>query len=212
MATPEGRTTDGFETQFGTNHVAHFLLFQLLKPLLLASSTPTFHPRVVCLSSSAHGISPVLFDDYDQRKVGYDPWRAYGQSKTANVYLATEIERRYGTRGLHAHAVHPGGIMTGLQVHVQEQVAEWMKDGTTLKRFKSVEQGAATTVWAAVAAEWEGKGGKFLENCSVAEPRTAETGPFKGYAAWVYDEEAAKRLWNETLKMVGLDDDEHRNR
>ena len=212
MATPEGRTADGYETQFGTNHVAHFLLFQLLKPTLLTSSTPTFHSRVVCLSSSAHGLSPVLFDDFDQAQVGYDPWRAYGQSKTCNIYLATEVERRYASRGLHAHAVHPGGIQTGLQVHVQDMVQEWFKGESTVKRFKSVEQGAATTVWAAVAAEWEGRGGKYLENCSVAEPRTAETGPFKGHREWAYDEGAAKRLWEESLKMVGLDDDEHRSR
>ena len=108
MATPKGRTEDGFETQWGVNHVAHFLLFQLLKPTLLASSTPQFNSRVVCLSSSAHGQSPVLFGDFDLEKRGYDPWIAYGQTKTANIYLATEIERRYATRGLHANAVHPG--------------------------------------------------------------------------------------------------------
>ena len=112
MATPESRTEDGFELQFGVNHVAHFLLFQLLKPTLLASSTPQFQSRVVCLSSSAHGQSPVLFGDLDLKQRGYDPWIAYGQTKTANIYLATEIERRYGSRGLHANALHPGTAST----------------------------------------------------------------------------------------------------
>lgn len=102
MACPEGQTKDGFETQFGTNHVAHFLLFQLLKPALLASSTPAFHSRVVSLSSSGHRYSPVLLTDLNLKARGYDKWVAYGQSKTANIYLATEIERRYGSRGLHA--------------------------------------------------------------------------------------------------------------
>jgi NAD(P)-dependent dehydrogenase (short-subunit alcohol dehydrogenase family) len=112
MATPEGHTEDGFELQLGVNHIAHFLLFQLLKPTLLASSTPQFASRVVAVSSSAHGQSPVLFGDYDLKTRGYEPWIAYGQSKTANIYLATEIERRYGSRGLHANALHPGNVST----------------------------------------------------------------------------------------------------
>ena len=90
MACPEGQTKDGFETQFGTNHLAHFLLFQLLKPTLLASSTPEFQSRVVSVSSSGHQISGVHFDDLDLKKQGYEKWTAYGQSKTANIYLATE--------------------------------------------------------------------------------------------------------------------------
>jgi NAD(P)-dependent dehydrogenase (short-subunit alcohol dehydrogenase family) len=98
MATPEGRTVDGFELQFGTNHLAHFLLTQLLMPTLLASTTPALPSRVISLSSSGHGMSPVLFDDYDLKKRGYDRWISYGQSKTANIYLATEIERRYGSK------------------------------------------------------------------------------------------------------------------
>ena len=88
MAAPEGKTKQGFETQFGTNHLGHFLLFQLLKPLLLAGSTPTFNSRVVSLTSIGHNLSPIFFDDYDMKKVGYDKWKAYGQSKTANLYLA----------------------------------------------------------------------------------------------------------------------------
>ena len=104
------RTKDGFESQFGVNHVSHFLLVQLLKDALLRSSTSEFQSRLVLVSSGAHRFSPILFDDYDLVKRGYDPWVAYGQSKTANIYTALEIERRYGSQGLHAWAVCPGTL------------------------------------------------------------------------------------------------------
>lgn len=91
MATPEGQTKDGFETQFGVNHLGHFLLFKLLEKTLIASSTPAFCSRVVSLSSSGHKSSPVLFDDLDLKKGGYTPFKAYGQAKTANIYLANEV-------------------------------------------------------------------------------------------------------------------------
>lgn len=118
MATPQGKTKDGFETQFGTNHVAHFLLFQLLKPTLLASATPEFPSRVVSVTSFGHRAGPVRFDDYNFEKGEYNPFAAYGQSKTANIWFANEIERRYGSKNLHATSNHPGGIKSGLQVHV----------------------------------------------------------------------------------------------
>ena len=207
MATPESRTADGFETQFGTNHLAHFLLFQLLRPSLLASSTPTFASRVVCVSSAGHGFSPVRFGDLDLKQMGYDPWVAYGQSKTANIHMASKIERRYGHRGLHALSLTPGSIQSGLQKHLTPEVL-----GNIMKRlgvqqlsgarYKSAAQGAATTVWAAVAAEWEGKGGRYLENCSVAAP---SSGQMSGYAAHAFDEEAAQRLWVESCGLVGLE-------
>jgi NAD(P)-dependent dehydrogenase (short-subunit alcohol dehydrogenase family) len=116
MACPESQTADGFEAQFGTNHLAHFLLFHLLLPTLLASSTPALASRVVNVSSLGHRSSPVLFDDLDLKRCGYNKWTAYGQSKTANILMANEIERRYGGQGLHATSLMPGGIMTGLQV------------------------------------------------------------------------------------------------
>lgn len=102
MACPEGHTKEGFETQFGTNHVAHFLLFQLLKPALLASSTPEFNSRLVSVSSSGHEYSRILFDDLNLKKAGYDMWKAYGQSKTANIYLANEVR---DTNILHSSAL-----------------------------------------------------------------------------------------------------------
>jgi NAD(P)-dependent dehydrogenase (short-subunit alcohol dehydrogenase family) len=208
MATPEGRTKDGFETQFGTNHVAHFLLFQLLKPALLTSSTPLFNSRVVTLTSAGHQFGGVHLDDLDFKKSGYNEWLAYGQSKTANIYMATEIERRFGSQGLHATAVHPGGILTGLAKHVDPKIMEgYRSDPATVAKLKSPQQGAATTVWAAVSKEWEGQGGKYLENCMVAKPKPehpTEKSLVPGYAPHAYDDEAAKKLWIESLALVGM--------
>ncbi|CAL8469736.1 g9278 [Coccomyxa elongata] len=206
MACPEGKTKDGFELQFGTNHLGHFLLFQLLKPTLLASSNPSFHSRVVCLSSSAHKRSSVLLDDLDFSKSGYDPWKSYGQSKTSNIWMATEIERRYGSKGLHANAVHPGGIRTNLQRHMDPDIMSKMLDPYT-KHMKSPEQGAATTVWAATAKQWEGTGGKFLEDCSVSKPFNPETDSMlNGYAPHAYLRESAQELWELSNKLVGTSD------
>lgn len=209
MATPKGKTANGFETQFGTNHLAHFLLFQLLKSTLLASSTPNFNSRVVTLSSSGHRNSGILADDYNFEHTEYIPWVAYGQSKTANIYMANEIDRRYGSQGLHALSLNPGGVLTGLQVHVSDAVMEsWFTDGAIDVRFKNAAQGAATTVYAAISKDWEGKGGRYLEDC-------AESGPVQepssillpGYAPHAYDAEKEKKLWLDSLKMVGLEGD-----
>jgi NAD(P)-dependent dehydrogenase (short-subunit alcohol dehydrogenase family) len=209
MACPEGQTEDGFETQFGTNHLGHFLLFELLKPALLASSTPQFQSRVVALSSSGHRTSAVHLDDLDLKRSGYDPWKAYGQSKTANIHMATEIERRYGSKGLHAFALNPGGIRTALQRHMPQQMIDSMSTPQFKMLMKSPEQGAATTVWAAVSKELEGKGGKYLENCSIAGPRPeGEPKPSDpGYAPHAYDEDNARELWTVSLKMIGISAD-----
>jgi NAD(P)-dependent dehydrogenase (short-subunit alcohol dehydrogenase family) len=214
MACPEGQTKDGFETQFGTNHLAHFLLFELLKPTLLASSTPEFHSRVVSISSGAHRISAVHVDDLDFKKAGYDPWKAYGQSKTANIHMATEIERRYGSKGLHAFAVHPGGIRTSLQRHLPQETIDGWSAPEIAKKMKSPEQGAATTVWAAISKDLEGKGGKYLEDCSVAAARVPGDAKMmdSGYSPYVYDEETARKLWEISLKMVGVNGEDHGGR
>ncbi|KAL3146560.1 hypothetical protein ABBQ32_000802 [Trebouxia sp. C0010 RCD-2024] len=203
MATPEGQTKDGFETQFGVNHLGHFLLFKLLEQTLLTSATPDFCSRVVSLSSSGHKSSPILFDDLDLKKSGYTPFKAYGQSKTANIYLANEIERRYGSQGLHATSVMPGGIMTELARHMDPALIKNFMTPELKLSMKSPEQGAATTVWAAIGKEWEGKGGKYLNDCSIA--RTPQDGEVNlGYAPHAYDEEAAKRLWEVSMQLVGL--------
>jgi len=203
MACPEGQTKQGFELQFGTNHLGHFLLFLLLRPLLQAGSTPEFNSRVISLSSSAHRLSPILFDDINFKNGGYEEWKAYGQSKTANIYLATEIERRYGSQGLHAWAVHPGSIRTNLSRHMDpNEFNRLTGDPAGVKAAKTVEQGAATQVWAATAKGLEGKGGRYLEDCRVSRPKGPNDGPRVGYVPHIYDEEAAKRLWEESLVMV----------
>jgi len=199
-------TPDGHEMQFGTNHLAHFLLFQLLKPTLLSSSTADFNSRVVALTSCGHRISPEHLDNLTLEGK-YDPWVSYGQSKTANIHMANHIERLYSSRGLHALSVHPGGIMTELSRHMDASaVAGWEKP-ETVAIMKSVEQGAATSVWAAVAKVFEGNGGKYLEDCSVAEPVRPElmydlTKP--GYAPHAYDEERERKLWEVSCELVGV--------
>lgn len=205
MATPEGKTADGFETQFGTNHLAHFLLFQLLKPTLLSSSTPTFNSRVVCVSSSGHRAAGIRVDDYNFEKGDYSPWAAYGQSKTANIYMANEIERRYTEKGLHGLSLMPGGIMTGLQVHVADQLAASLEAAKDY--MKSPEQGAATTVYAALSKEWEGKGGRYLEDCQEAAEADGRSAQATGYHHRAYNVEGEKKLWADSLKFVGIADD-----
>jgi len=208
MATPQGKTEDGFETQLGTNHLAHFLLFNLLKPALLASSTPEFQSRVVSVSSSGHAVAGIFFDDLNLEK-DYEPWKAYGQSKTANIYMANEIERRYGSQGLHALSLHPGSIYSGLQKFMDPAFVEMITSSPIhQKNRKTTEQGAATTVWAAVAKAWEGKGGKYLDHCQEGKPLPENATMFDtGYAPHAYNPEAEARLWKVSLEMVGLEDD-----
>ena len=206
MACPEGRTADGFETQLGTNHLAHFLLFHLLKPQLLASATLEFASRVVNLASSSHYISDVHFDNLNLDG-GYETWNAYGQSKTANIWTANEIERRYGSKNLHAFSVHPGVIATDLLRHIpEEQKAAWDDDNYIKDYWKSPEQGAATSVWAAVATELEGKGGKYLDDCQVAAPRNPAKsgGQGPGYGSWAYNSEGEAKLWKKTLELINM--------
>jgi NAD(P)-dependent dehydrogenase (short-subunit alcohol dehydrogenase family) len=208
MACPEGRTADGFEVHFGSNHLAHFLLFYLLKRILLASSGPDFSSWVVVLSSAVHRMSSVNFNNLSLEGE-YEAWKAYGQSKTAAIWTANEIERRYGSQGLHAFNVHPGGVQTDLGRHVpDEQKAAWGGDEELSRYWKSPEQGAATTVWGAVAKELEGQGGRFLENCQIAHLHDPNSGPWgPGYAPWAFDTDGQRRLWAETLNMLGLEDD-----
>ncbi|KAF9873840.1 hypothetical protein CkaCkLH20_08574 [Colletotrichum karsti] len=209
MATPEGRTVDGFETQFGINHLSHFLLFRLLDPLLLAAVTPTFHSRVICVSSMAHRAGGIRFHDINfEEKGSYHPWVAYGQSKTANIYMANEIEKRYGGKGLHALSLHPGGIQTNLSQHLdQDTIAALGANPELQKQMKSVAQGAATSVYAAVSKEWEGRGGRYLSNCIEQGPAAETSGSMstdEGHAQWAYDESAAAKLWAISCEMVGL--------
>ncbi|KAF5702960.1 reductase [Fusarium globosum] len=210
MAIPDLRfTADGHELQFGTNHLSHFLFFQLLKPGLLAAGSPDLPSRVVVLSSSSHNIHGINdADNYAFEHGDYDPNIAYAQSKTANIYMANEIERRYGAKHLHATSVHPGVVATGLTRHMPPDVFKGMEH--IYPMMKSVEQGAATTVWAAVSEAWKHDGGKYLVDCNVAKPAVdgddGMIGP--GYARHAYDVDKAARLWKDSLTLVGLEDEE----
>lgn len=202
------RTADGFETQFGVNHVAHFLLFQLLKDNLLSSTSLAFNSRVVVVSSSGHRGGGIRVDDYNYmvRPQEYDPWTSYSQSKTANIYMANNIERCFGAQGLHALSLMPGAISSGIQKHLpKEESAEYARENQ--KMMKSPEQGAATTVLAAIGKELETVGEVYLENCEVAglypDDREYDHVPDKpGYAKHAFNEEKERQLWADSLSMV----------
>ncbi|KAL2813980.1 hypothetical protein BJX63DRAFT_442650 [Aspergillus granulosus] len=202
-------TTDGYEKQFQTNHLSHFLLFNLLRPAMLtaAANSLDFRSRVVMVSASghrAHGLNSS--DNYNFEKGGYHPWAAYAQSKTANIYMANEIERRYGARGLHGLSLHPGIVQTGLSRHVpEEQVAAMLADETIVRGVKNLEQGAATILYAAVDKDWEGKGGRYLIDCGEAE-RGPDNGCITGltYTSHTYHEEDEGRLWRDSEELVGI--------
>lgn len=211
MATPEGRTVDGSETQFGVNHLGHFLLFQLLKSTLLASVTPSFHSRVTVVASSGHHHTGIRFDDLNFDEPGsYEPYTAYGQSKTANIYMANEIERRYGSKGLHSLSLHPGGIITNLAQYVDQELLKEMSKGK--KFMMNAQQGAATTVYAALSKEWEGRGGRYLANCIEQGPMNPNASKFdgdnSGYAPWAYDVEQASKLWHVSCNLVHISDEQ----
>ncbi len=198
MFPPLTRTDDGFELQFGTNHLGHFVTTAGLLPLLLGAR----EPRVVNVSSAGHAMSGVDFDDpnFDRRE--YDKFVGYGQSKTANVLFATELDRRYQDRGLHSFSLHPGMIATDLARHmdtedfnrlIERAQSRATHDGvdddsdrpaTGMPSFKSIPQGAATTIWACIAPELDTHGGAYCSDCAIA---TAEP--------WARDASYAQRLW-----------------
>ena len=214
MAVPTRELSeDGFESQLATNHLGHFLLFQLLKPQLLAASTPEFASRVVNVSSIGHRISEIHFDDINlSGKDVYQPFVGYGQSKTANIYMANYIDKHFGSspdkfHPIHGYSLHPGGIRSPLQKHVEEEFRQFHEDPEVVRHMKSVEQGAATTIWAAVDEVWEGKGGRFLEDCQVAgKVNEGEWLGGPGYEEWIYDEGKAERLWRVSCEMVGFEE------
>lgn len=203
-------TQDGFETHFATNHLGHFLLFQLLKPALLASSTPDFNSRVVNVASSTHRTIKKLqdSDNYNFEKGDFAHLQAYANSKLANVYMASELDRRYGPKGIHATSVHPGEIATDLLrnvggIAVMDSI---LSNKELSKPFKSPEQGAATIVLAAVGKEWGNKGGVYLENCAESV-RGKDDGDMwtPGHVSHTYDPAEERRLWQDSLKMTGYD-------
>lgn len=203
MATPEMRTKEGYELQFATNHLGHFLLANLLLPLLRKGAPA----RIVSLSSIGHRRSPVVFDDIHFKQRPYDKWAAYGQSKTANALFAVGWTRRFGADGITANAVMPGGIMTGLQKHMpmeEQKALGWiLPDGSINPGMKTPAQGAATSVWAATAKELQGIGGLYLEDCAEAAP-WKEDAPWSGVLPHALDAGAAERLWSVSEEMTGL--------
>lgn len=201
MATPQGRTTDGHELQFGTNHLGHMALFEGLLPALRAAEGA----RVVALTSIGHRLSDVDLDDVEFERRPYDKWVSYGQSKTACSLFAVGVTNRFGDEGILANSVHPGGIMTNLQRHmpIEEQVAMgWIDEaGNVNDRFKTPQQGAATSTWAALGDELSGIGGLYLEDCKEAEDWTAEN-PFAGRKYYAIDPERAEALWELSLQLL----------
>ncbi|MEO5838735.1 MAG: SDR family NAD(P)-dependent oxidoreductase [Acidimicrobiales bacterium] len=194
MATPFERTADGFELQFGTNHLGHFLLTNLLTPLLIAGAPA----RVVNLSSGGHRSSDIIWDDPNYERRDYDKFEAYGQSKTANILFTAELDRRLRERGVRSFAVHPGMIATELGRHMTRDDYQALKErakrgpGGGFPQRKSIESGAATSIWAATSGELRTQGGVYCEDCAVSEP-----------APWALDADGARRLWALSETFVG---------
>jgi len=204
MACPETRVGPGWEAQFATNHLGHFALVNRLWPAVADGA------RVVSLSSRGHHNSPIRWDDV-QFTEGYEKWAAYGQAKTANVLFAVQLDKLAAGQGVHAFALHPGGIMTPLQRHLSraEMVERgWMDEaGTMLVEFKTPEQGAATTVWAATSPQLAGLGGLYLEDCDIAElsPEDADGLSPSGVRRYAVDPAQAERLWTLSAQLTGVD-------
>jgi NAD(P)-dependent dehydrogenase (short-subunit alcohol dehydrogenase family) len=202
MACPLGRTADGFETQFGTNHLGHFALTAELMPLVEAGE----RKRIVNLSSRGHHFAKVDFDDPNFERRAYDPWVSYGQSKTANILFTVGLEARFAGRGIHAYAVHPGGIQTNLGRHMTEEMTAALMERVTKSdsgfAWKTIPQGAATSCWAATAPELEGKGGVYCEDCHVAE--VDDVSPAGGVRSYAIDPQAAERLWQISEELTGV--------
>jgi NAD(P)-dependent dehydrogenase (short-subunit alcohol dehydrogenase family) len=204
MACPKGTTKDGFETQFGTNHLGHFLLVNRIASLLRRGS------RLVNLSSAGHRYSDVDLDDPNFERTPYVEFTAYGRSKTANVLFAVEFDRRYRAHGIRATALHPGGIQTELGRHMGPgaleqliaQINASLPPGAPPFTWKTIPQGAATSVWAAFVASADAVGGRYCEDCHVAELAEAP-GLRAGVQPYALDPEHARALWKKSEEWVG---------
>ncbi|CAB3788237.1 SDR family NAD(P)-dependent oxidoreductase [Pararobbsia alpina] len=209
MATPFGKTVDGFETQFGTNHLGHFVLVNRVASLIPSGG------RVIALASSGHRFANVDLDDPGFERTPYEPFVAYGRAKTANILFALAFDQRHRARGVRAAAVHPGGIQTELARHMEEsQMAAFLEginnqlasEGKGPFQFKTVPQGAATSVWAAVVASAEDIGGRYCENCHVSEIVADDvviTPVSEGVRRYALDPASADALWRKSEEMVG---------
>jgi NAD(P)-dependent dehydrogenase (short-subunit alcohol dehydrogenase family) len=207
MATPKGHTADGFETQFGTNHLGHFVFVNRIASLLRPGA------RLVNLSSAGHRYADVDLDDPNFERTPYTEIGAYGRSKTANILFAVEFDRRHKANGVRATAVHPGVIQTELGRHmgaetlrrlIDEINAANLASGQPPVTWKSIPQGAATSVWAGVVASADAVGGRYCEDCHVAE--IVEGGGVEmrgGVRAYALDPDRAKALWAKSEELVG---------
>ncbi|MEM8638614.1 MAG: SDR family NAD(P)-dependent oxidoreductase [Cyanobacteria bacterium P01_G01_bin.54] len=200
MATPLTRTAEGWESQFATNHLGHFLLTNLLSGAIGAAG----EARIVNLSSAGHQYSTVDLDDPNYQNRDYDALQAYGQSKTANIWFTIELARRWGDRGVTSFAVHPGGIQTelgrNLEPEMVKQFEQLIEDRPDI--WKTIPQGAATSCWAATSPELNGKTGRYLEDCHIAEPGDGDAID-GGYAPHAYDTDGAKQLWELSNDLLG---------
>jgi NAD(P)-dependent dehydrogenase (short-subunit alcohol dehydrogenase family) len=208
MACPKSQTSDGFETQFGTNHLGHFVLVNRIASLLKSAS------RLVNLSSAGHRFADVDLDDPNFERTPYTEFGAYGRSKTANILFAVEFDRRHKANGVRATAVHPGGIQTELSRHMTPEVRQQLTArlerinaanaaaGLPPFTYKTIPQGAATSVWAGVVASADEVGGRYCEDCHVAE-RGEGVEAMAGVRAYALDSDHAKALWAKSEEMVG---------
>jgi NAD(P)-dependent dehydrogenase (short-subunit alcohol dehydrogenase family) len=204
MACPLARSPEGIESQLATNYVGHALLTSGLVPAILKAGAP----RVIALSSNAHQMSPVVFDDLNYQRRPYDAWEAYSQSKTATCLLAVQIGEAFGSLGVTAHTLHPGGVFTGLLKHVSSALAhelsERYKFDASVIEVKSIPQGAATTLWAATEPKLEHRPVLYLEDCHVA-PLLEKPVYTHGVMPYALDPENAAALWRAAERMTGTD-------
>lgn len=206
MATPFCNTVDGFEMQFGTNHLGHFVLVNRIAPLIRDGG------RLINLSSAGHRYSPVDLDDPNFERTPYDPMVAYGRSKTANILFAVAFDKRHRRRGVRAAAVHPGGIQTELGRYMGTESLKKLVEQINQRlaaagkgpfQFKSIPQGAATSVWAGVVAPAEEIGGKYCENCHVAQLVPDDVNFSEGVRGYALDADKAEALWKKSEELVG---------
>jgi NAD(P)-dependent dehydrogenase (short-subunit alcohol dehydrogenase family) len=209
MATPFGHTVDGFETQFGTNHLGHFVLINRIAALIRTGG------RLVNLSSAGHRYSNVDLEDPNFERTPYDPMAAYGRSKTANILFAVAFDQRHRSRGVRAAAVHPGAIQTELGRHMEPSQLQKLIDGINQRlaaagngpfQWKTIPQGAATSVWAGVVAPADEIGGRYCANCQVGPivPDDAEiTAAAEGVRAYALDPHNAEALWKKSEELAG---------
>lgn len=209
MATPFGHTADGFESQFGTNHLGHFVFVNRIAPLIRTGG------RLVNLSSSGHRFANVDLEDFNFERTPYEPFAAYGRSKTANILFAVAFDQRHRARGVRAAAVHPGGIQTELGRHIDpsrvQAIIEQMNqqlaaEGKAPFQWKTIPQGAATSVWAAVVAPADEIGGRYCENCHVGNlvPDDVTISAIsEGVRGYALDPSNAEALWRKSEELVG---------